>query len=616
VALILTLKYWLPKADHVVLGKNGFAAGFATEALELPEIVMTNAESTPTNSTNESLEKADSQPSLVAVSEENLAALLRATTGSGEEEPEHTEKYPETKSHPIIGDDEIPAAAPQVGKKPAMPASERLLLQVDPLQITLPESQHLIPESIAAPVTAMGSDRASPTLRRPFFVVVIVGAVIAVVGVSAFLIRAHLSTTQKLASSVPKDSFPLQIQVESLGNGLINVRWNSQSGSIAHARDGRLVITEQEQPPRILALAAAQLKIGHLTYQASSERIKFDLEVTDSSGAIAKESILSLASAISSGPQPDTPPTSPREQVTAVKAPFISVAASNVESPPPALPKLRAFAPPTAQRNTEQSTIVEAPPTLPDASITPPVMSMGPSPATISPPPPAGNGASQQQVRVESHVQEANLIKKVSPIYPPIAKSAGIQGTVRFTAVIGKDGRIQDLKPTSGPSMLVDAASTAVKQWIYRPTLLNGNPAEVLTQIDVSFNLYAGPNGSATPLAAGLSPSPAAISPPPTRRNEASQQQVRVEGNVQAANLIKKVIPIYPPLAKAAGIRGTVRFTAVIDKDGRIRDLKLTSGPSMLADAATAAVKQWVYRPTLVNGNPTEVLTQIDVSFN
>jgi protein TonB len=94
-----------------------------------------------------------------------------------------------------------------------------------------------------------------------------------------------------------------------------------------------------------------------------------------------------------------------------------------------------------------------------------------------------------QQVRVESNVEAANLIKKVIPIYPQIARSARIQGTVRFTAHIGKDGRILNLKFTSGPPVLVDSATTAVKQWVYRPTLLNGEPVEVITQVEVNFTL-------------------------------------------------------------------------------------------------------------------------------
>ena len=66
---------------------------------------------------------------------------------------------------------------------------------------------------------------------------------------------------------------------------------------------------------------------------------------------------------------------------------------------------------------------------------------------------------------------------------------ARISGQVRFTAIIGKDGTIQNLQLVSGHPLLVAAAQEAVKQWIYKPTLLNGEPVEVITQIDVNFTL-------------------------------------------------------------------------------------------------------------------------------
>ena len=81
------------------------------------------------------------------------------------------------------------------------------------------------------------------------------------------------------------------------------------------------------------------------------------------------------------------------------------------------------------------------------------------------------------------------MIKKVVPVYPLLAKAAGVEGLVRFTALIGKDGKIRNLKVNSGPSPLVDAASDAVKRWVYRPTLLNGQPVEVITDINVNFTL-------------------------------------------------------------------------------------------------------------------------------
>jgi protein TonB len=90
---------------------------------------------------------------------------------------------------------------------------------------------------------------------------------------------------------------------------------------------------------------------------------------------------------------------------------------------------------------------------------------------------------------VGGNVQAANLTRKVQPVYPPLAKQARIQGTVRFTAIIGKDGTIQNLQMVSGHPLLVEAARAAVSQWQYKPTLLNGEPVEVVTQIDVNFTL-------------------------------------------------------------------------------------------------------------------------------
>jgi protein TonB len=103
------------------------------------------------------------------------------------------------------------------------------------------------------------------------------------------------------------------------------------------------------------------------------------------------------------------------------------------------------------------------------------------------PPPPVKSGPTR--IRVGGQVQAANLLKQPKPVYPPLAKQARISGTVRFNALIGKDGTIQNLTLVSGHPLLVPAAQEAVKQWLYKPTLLNGEPVEVATVIDVNFTL-------------------------------------------------------------------------------------------------------------------------------
>jgi protein TonB len=90
-------------------------------------------------------------------------------------------------------------------------------------------------------------------------------------------------------------------------------------------------------------------------------------------------------------------------------------------------------------------------------------------------------------------VQQWQLIRQVQPIYPPLALQARIQGTVRLHALIGKDGRVQKLVVTEGHPLLVPAALQAVKQWLYRPTLLNGKAVEVVTEIHVNFGLATRP---------------------------------------------------------------------------------------------------------------------------
>jgi protein TonB len=111
--------------------------------------------------------------------------------------------------------------------------------------------------------------------------------------------------------------------------------------------------------------------------------------------------------------------------------------------------------------------------------------SLGTVPRPIMPPAPTTVVA---RLRI-SHVSEGDLVHKVLPVYPPLARTARIQGQVMLQAVISKQGAIKDLKLLYGHPMLVAAAIEAVRQWRYRPYLLNNEPVEVETQITVNFAL-------------------------------------------------------------------------------------------------------------------------------
>lgn len=106
-----------------------------------------------------------------------------------------------------------------------------------------------------------------------------------------------------------------------------------------------------------------------------------------------------------------------------------------------------------------------------------------------APPPPPPKATTPKRIRVGGQVESAKLIFQPKPEYPPLAKMARIQGTVRLEAIISRDGIIQDLKVVQGHPLLVKSAIEAVSRWRYQPTLLNGEPVEVVTEIDVNFTL-------------------------------------------------------------------------------------------------------------------------------
>jgi protein TonB len=103
--------------------------------------------------------------------------------------------------------------------------------------------------------------------------------------------------------------------------------------------------------------------------------------------------------------------------------------------------------------------------------------------------PAASSESNQPRVRISRGVSTALLISKVLPAYPPTAQQARIQGEVVLRAIISKDGRVEELQDISGHPFLIPAAIDAVKQWRYKPYMLNGKPTAVETEISVNFVL-------------------------------------------------------------------------------------------------------------------------------
>ncbi len=356
-------------------------------------------------------------------------------------------------------------------------------------------------------VASMGeSARVSP--RKLVSAAAIFG-LLALVSLCAFLLRDRWSTGPKqkppaTVAALPLEltvaEFPLQLYVDARGDGL-NVRWNPKSAPITEARDGRLVILEgDQQTPRIIPLNLQQLTSGHVYYRSSAERVQFQLEIVDHSGVISRESVLALSSRSAVAAPRSSPPLAGNPQAAAKKVLSIPIPSANAgalphanttQAPPKGTPAPRVFMPSSSGGRTQQlPTITFEPPTTQTVSV-PPVavalpVTLSNLPANVPPARQVKEAPDAKQIVVAT-LQTADPIKRVMPVYPPMAKEQRIQGTVRFIATISKDGRVKNLELISGNPVLVKAATDAVKQWRYRAALQNGLPVEMTTQIDLNF---------------------------------------------------------------------------------------------------------------------------------
>jgi protein TonB len=186
---------------------------------------------------------------------------------------------------------------------------------------------------------------------------------------------------------------------------------------------------------------------------------------------------------------------------------------------------------------------------------------------------------------------------------PPPPSSLGSQTSRRATRTVSPDEILKD--PPSIPRTIAQVHDEPLPPAQFQ-SALNGVPGGTY---DGQFNAALDPVmrnilGNATP------------QPPPPQRSKPTQpMRIRVGGVVISAKLIYQPKLEYPELARMARTEGAVELEAVIGKDGTIEELKLLRGNPLLVNAALEAVRQWRYQPTLLNGEPVEVVTEITVNF-
>jgi TonB family protein len=267
----------------------------------------------------------------------------------------------------------------------------------------------------------------------------------------------------------------------------------------------------------------------------------------------------------------------------------------------------------------------------------------------------------------------AAVLHRTGVGYPPAALRDGVQGTVSVQLKLDSTGEVSDAEVLTGPQELRKAALESVLQWHFaqdaagstrviqiafeapkteavpNAAVLPKPPAPVVQQGSIMSIQVEGLSEQASaqllatlPIHVGgqwdsdtaerarqalqafdehLTVRQQSMIQHPDGTNEvglviaADPQRIKVGGNVQSAMILRKTPPIYPAAAKAAHVSGIVHLAAIVGKDGAVQELHVLGGPPELIQAAMDAVKTWVYRPTLLNGNPVQVETTIDINF-
>jgi TonB family protein len=219
-----------------------------------------------------------------------------------------------------------------------------------------------------------------------------------------------------------------------------------------------------------------------------------------------------------------------------------------------------------------------------------------------------GQSPDFHRIRVGADVQAAKIVKQTQPVYPAQALQGKISGTVVLHAVVAADGSVKELQYVSGPPHLFKSAMEAVRDWKYQQTLFDGEPIEIDTTISLDYQLIGSGQGK---VLAGVEQQPKETPPQPAQQ----ARRIPLGGKMLEAELIKKIEPVYPEKAKAAGITGTVVLQVIIATDGSVQEVKYVSGPPELMQPAVDAVKQWKYKPMQLDGKPVEVESTVSVVY-
>jgi len=234
--------------------------------------------------------------------------------------------------------------------------------------------------------------------------------------------------------------------------------------------------------------------------------------------------------------------------------------------------------------------------------------------APAPPPPPVVVAAGKPGIpqRVSAGTMAGLAIAQPQPVYPVEAKADRVQGVVVLHARISKTGAIKNVQVVSGPPPLLVSAIDAVRQWKYKPYMLNGEPTAVDTTININFAL----NDSAATQPQAELPTPALALPVWKGVASTTNALRKIGGNVSAPVVTYTVVPDYSEEARKAKFMGVVLVNMIVDQYGRPQNVHVLRGVGMgLDEKAVEAVKQYRFNPAMEDGEPVPVSLNVEVNF-
>jgi protein TonB len=436
------------------------------------------------------------------------------TTAAPAPVPGKAESKPdENKTADAKTPDANPATAKIGQAKPAeaKPAADARPKEAKPAEkiAEKPEAAQAKPEekaSAATPAFTLMADTepASPRNLLPFILSMAAAVVLAV---ALFVYPGFLVHSRR--PSVPQSASNQILRVERTGTDLL-LTWNRDSEAIRNATHAILTINDGDSQENY-SMDPSQLSSGSIVYSPISADTSFRMELTErdqtktttESVRVLRTRPSPMDAANPPAAQKAGPVSTAASTAAAPGAPEVPPAGPAVSSPTdPSVPEQQPAVAPTPARKFDTSSLatrlrparesdvpdapaIDAPAAgIPGASLS----GAAPAPFGVSSVPPRSPATpSASPGTTGGQIREAMVVYKKAPDYPIVARQVGARGEVVLTATVGTDGRVKAVKVVKGHPLLVKAATDAVMQWIYRPTLLNGQPVQNDVRITLNF---------------------------------------------------------------------------------------------------------------------------------